>query len=151
MSDAVDKYFTPTILDESPITQEMCYKSILHYCQILQGKKFPWNMLGNSVERADIHSRIAQYCDCDDDVVTDAIDSIFYPENSSTSKEIELSRLAFSDENFLKNVDKVMDALKDVARLPHKMRYPSLIPEGGLDEIEEELKSIPGIGEENEC
>ena len=141
MSDAVDKYFKPTILNDSPILQESCYKSILYYCQILQGKEFPWNMLYNSMERADIHSRIAGYCDCDDDVVTEAIDRIF-PDSAS-----------LEDDVFLENVDKLVDALKDVARLPHKKRYPSLIPEGGLDKIEEELKtiSIPDMGEENEC
>lgn len=132
--DAVDKYFTPIILDKSPITQEMCYKSILHYCQIIQGKEFPWSSLYNSVERADIHSRIAQYCDCDDDVVTKAIDKVF-PDSAS-----------LEDDVFLENVDRVVDALKDVARLPEKERYPSLIPEGGLDKIEKELKSIPDMG-----
>ena len=139
MDNTVDRPFTPAILDEDPRAQEMCYRDVLNYCKILQGEEWPWSELYMDTCRADIHNRIAEYCDCDSDVVTRTIDAIFYPDEFDTVK----SEIAFSEENFLGNVDRLVNDLKDVARLPERERWPSMIPESALNGIAREFAPVP--------
>jgi len=127
------------ILDDCTQMQEIVYKAVLEYCKILQGKEWPWSELYNDAYRSDIHRRIAEYCDCDPNLVATAVDDVFYPDSYGVSKGVELSRLAFSEDNFLKNVDKAMDGLKDVARLPESDRWPSAMTEDEVEKAAEEL------------
>ena len=145
------------ILDDYPQMQEIVYKDVLEYCKILQGREWPWSELYNDAYRSDNHKRIAEHCDCDPNLVTTAIDDVFYPDSYGVSKGVELSRLAFSEDNFLKNVDKVMDSLKEIARLPERDRWPSAMTEDEVEKTAEgltdNLKPMPdlsGATKENE-
>ena len=131
--DKLDKYCKPLIL-RGGLSEETVYLNCLKYAKILCGNEYPWSELYSDVRRADLHSRIADACDCDCEVVTKAFDEAFPYDYRAHS----------IDDDFLKKVDRWFDRLKEIADSPRNVRFPSLIPDGPI-----EVSGIPNMGVEH--
>lgn len=113
------------------------YGNCLTYAKIVCGNEEPWCSLSMDIRRADLHSRIAEDCDCDRDLVEDSFEKAF---SDLRRSEMDFYRRPI-DDDFLKRVDKWFSKLKEIARLPEEERFPSLIPK----DREIKIDGIPDI------
>jgi len=121
----IDEYCEPLILQSSKAVQETIYSNCLKYAKILCGDESPWCDLSLDIRRADLHTAIAGYCDCDKELVEEAFDKVFV---SLKRKEgVDFYRRPI-DDNFLKLVDNWVDELKELAKQSEEERFPSFIP-----------------------
>ena len=119
MSAVTDKYCKPTIL-RGGVLEETVYRNCLTYAKIIFSDDADLNILYNDVRRAELHTSIAKYCDCSEDLVSSSLDEAFL--------RIGLEFPHPVDDRFLKCVDRWFDKLKEIAALPEEKRFPSLIP-----------------------
>ena len=118
------------------------YGNCLTYAKIVCGDEEPWCSLSMDIRRADLHSRIAEDCDCDRNLVEDSFEKAF---SDLRRSEMDFYRRPIDDE-FMKRVDRWFDDLIEIAGSPRNVRFPSLIPDGPI-----KVSGIPNIGSgENE-
>jgi len=133
-----DKYCKPNILVPGKEIQEKIYQTCLTYAKILCGNESPWDEWSMDLYRAELHDSIAKYCDCDKELVANAFEFAF---SSLKRSEVDFYRRPI-DDDFLKLVDKWIEELKEIARLPEETRLPISIP----NDCEINVDGIPNIG-----
>lgn len=123
-----DEFVKPLIL-QGGLCEETVYRNCLTYAKIVCGNEEPWCSLSMDIRRANLHSRIAEDCDCDRDLVEDSFERVF---SNLRHSEMDFYRRPI-DDDFLKLVDRWFGLLKKIADSPRSERFPSLIPDGPIE------------------